>query len=81
MNRLLLLALLLGPVVLPDLAQAASADSDAPNIPGLDEIIVSAEKRQVDLESAPVAITVVTAADLDHSTYRSWPISVAASRG
>jgi len=66
-NRLFLLALLLGPLVRPNLAPAASADSDADSLPGLAEIIVSAEKRQVDLESAPVAITVVTSADLDRS--------------
>ena len=55
MNRLLLLALLIGPVVLPDLAQAASADGDADSLPGLSEIIVSAEKRQVDLRESPQA--------------------------
>jgi len=83
MNRLLPLALLLGPVLLPhpvaadttatDSAgaaapsMAASAGADAVTPSGLDEVIVSAEKRQVDLESAPVAITVVSGATLDQS--------------
>jgi iron complex outermembrane receptor protein len=41
--------------------------ADAANAPGLEEIIVSADRRNVDLERAPVAITAVSAEELDAS--------------
>jgi iron complex outermembrane recepter protein len=67
MKPLLALALLLGGSVLRAAAAAALAADDAVSPPGLDEIIVSAEKRQMNLESAPLAITVVSGVALDRS--------------
>jgi iron complex outermembrane receptor protein len=67
MKPIVALALILGGSLLPAAREDAFAGDDAANPPGLDEVIVSAEKRQVDLESAPMAITVVSGAALERS--------------
>jgi len=68
---LLLLALQSAPVALADPAAAELAAGTAGAPPSdaqpLEQIIVSAEKREVDLQSAPVAITALSAAALDQS--------------
>eukprot|EP01041_Mallomonas_annulata_P027053 gene27053-48550_t len=50
---------------------AASADAEADTTPGLSEVVVTAQKRETNLQRTPIAITVNTGEDLENRRVKS----------